>query len=236
MTEYPSEFECPICLDAFYNPVTLPSCSHTFCESCLNVQMLAQQQSQQKKQSSPTSHSTYEVVCPVCRCIHKTEDSTGRCQLRYEGEGPLTKWRDTMMISKMSKYTVQCICSETLRLDMLSEHQRRCVCCRGGDVVSSMNGLLHSCNKGYPCPYCECGDYDCRGLLTHLDSVHQGVDDPAVCPVCVCMPQGDPTHVCMKFATHMRTRHRLDPEEYVLDDDSEEAAIQRVIEMSLLLT
>ena len=49
------EFACSVCIELFSNPVTLPTCGHTFCMACINTYWRI-----------PSS----DKRCPVCRAEH----------------------------------------------------------------------------------------------------------------------------------------------------------------------
>jgi len=177
---------------------------------------------------------------------------------RTERSSIFSGWRDTALMKKMSEQSISCECAETVSMDKYVEH-RRSGCssaCKESSpkvgatmadelaaLASSPSSLFRSSASstsagssgrgGYRCPYCRQGGFDCRGLLSHCETAHPGRDDAAVCPICVSREDGDPSRVSRHWVSHMRLRHRFEPEDYVEDEDEDDAILQRVLQASL---
>ncbi|OWF37654.1 Midline-1 [Mizuhopecten yessoensis] len=59
------ELSCPICLELYQDPVSLP-CQHNFCRECLNIHI-------QQHIDTSTAKGT-QFHCPSCRCAFKLKD------------------------------------------------------------------------------------------------------------------------------------------------------------------
>ncbi|XP_021379901.1 tripartite motif-containing protein 54-like isoform X2 [Mizuhopecten yessoensis] len=59
------ELSCPICLELYQDPVSLP-CQHNFCRECLNIHI-------QQHRDTSTAEGT-QFHCPSCRCAVNLKD------------------------------------------------------------------------------------------------------------------------------------------------------------------
>ena len=60
-----------------------------------------------------------------------------------------------------------------------------------------------------------------KGLVEHVGKKHKRM--PAVCPICVAQPYGDPNYVSHDLSGHLKMRHNFDIDtvtNYDLDDDA----------------
>uniref|UniRef100_A0A0G4HAW4 RING-type domain-containing protein n=1 Tax=Chromera velia CCMP2878 TaxID=1169474 RepID=A0A0G4HAW4_9ALVE len=235
-------------------PIVVP-CPLCRTESRTHIEQ-ADRRREQKEKSSCASR------CPAILSFFCSRSQAAVRQTESERErqhaSPFMVWRDPALMKKMSEQSISCECAETVSMDKYVEH-RRSGCssaCKESSpkvgatmadelaaLASSPSSLFRSSASstsagssgrgGYRCPYCRQGGFDCRGLLSHCETAHPGRDDAAVCPICVSREDGDPSRVSRHWVSHMRLRHRFEPEDYVEDEDEEDAILQRVLQASL---
>lgn len=83
--------------------------------------------------------------------------------------------------------------------------------------------------RTFACPYCQENGLDEFDLRDHCNENHEQDRRSVVCPICVSLPHGDPTHVSRNFIGHLNLRHRYYTEDYMnpyqSDMVNEQAAI-----------
>ena len=52
---------------------------------------------------------------------------------------------------------------------------------------------------------------------------------PAVCPICITYPHGDPNYVSRDLYGHLQLRHNFDMGEVIENDESEDAQLKQAI-------
>ncbi len=57
-------------------------------------------------------------------------------------------------------------------------------------------------------------------LIDHVNQKHRSI--PAVCPICITYPHGDPNYVSNDLSGHLKVRHRYDMGEVIENDVDED--------------
>ncbi|ELU15862.1 hypothetical protein CAPTEDRAFT_125008, partial [Capitella teleta] len=68
----------------------------------------------------------------------------------------------------------------------------------------------------FTCPYCRRRNFDQGGLIDHCQKQHKQRQEKVVCPICACMPWGDPNRKSVDFFGHLERRHKFEYDTYVV--------------------
>jgi len=245
------DFTCSICREIFENPVSL-SCSHCYCQLCLNGLKKSPSSSSsdissipQSPQSPPTliyKPKVHEInqcfVCAICR-----KESLGYLDCRdLEAdlktlEALCPHCTKSLMLCELRKHLEDCtppkkkIDAKELKkvfntdfLRQLSQPQAKALeKARGGENRST-----------FQCPYCTRANFTVEHLCKHIEKHHLEESPRRVCPICASMPWGDKNRASSNVYEHIVNRHRFDYETYVNYEQDEEAMIAEAVERSMI--
>ncbi|XP_028324942.1 RING finger protein 166 isoform X2 [Gouania willdenowi] len=199
-------FSCSICLEVYHKPVSINSCSHTFCGDCLQPCLQV---------TSP--------LCPLCR----TPFDPKKVQRSSCTEKQLSSLKAPCRgcSKKMRSHIVSCP----------KVHEQTSNRPRFLPVLSSSQKIpcFIPNRSTFACPFCGARNLDQHELLKHCMENHRNDPNKVVCPVCSAMPWGDPNYKSSNFLQHLLHRHKFSYDTFVDYNIDEEAALQTALELSL---
>lgn len=201
--QVPEEFRCCVCLSAPERAL-FTGCPHRVCVQCAESGNLR--------------------ACPVCRA-----------------ELPADRPIDEAFAGRIAQAVIKCECGADVPVREAEGHTCEQTKKRKRPeapvVAESGRRPPAAPNRStFACPLCEERNLTSQGLMEHCERVHVGSGRgpiPAVCPICLAMPWGDPSYVSRDFLSHLRLRHRCDYTVLTDFEADEEAMLRRAMRDSL---
>ncbi|KAK2556926.1 E3 ubiquitin-protein ligase RNF114, partial [Acropora cervicornis] len=210
------KFSCPVCLEIFESPVSIP-CGHTFCIDCLNS----------------SENASGKSRCPVCRTYFQPHQKSKahfiERQIFQSGSTCPGCYRQVLTTRHYIRTGSNSIFINAWLLDFMGA--------KLGEVYSTnsdrrfyhdnsvpqafyqrLTAFLVKLAKNrstFACPYCNKRNMDCNSLLKHVNNYHKGETQSVVCPICACMPWGNPNQRSANFVDHINLRHKFEYDTFV---------------------
>ncbi|XP_044280233.1 E3 ubiquitin-protein ligase RNF138 isoform X1 [Varanus komodoensis] len=207
------DYYCPVCQDVFKTPVRISICHHVFCRKCFLLAM-----------KEGGTH------CPLCRGI-VTRKEKARPNRALDVENNMKKLMGScrccdkqIKLSRMRQHYKSCkkyqdeygVSSVIPNLDISQDSTGNSFRSDSSTSEIGENSNLHvpeeatSVQPTFKCPICQESNFTRQSLLDHCNDSHLYQIDPVICPICVCLPWGDPNQVTRDFVGHLNQRHQLD--------------------------
>ena len=200
------DYECMICLTVPKVPIKHKVCQAIFCEDCFNSM----------------KGGKANIECPKCKQPISAAEQKPDLQLQQE----------------MTTKLVQTPCDDLVNLMEAEDHDRDCPMCKQlatniiqAQVVPQEQQKATVNRSTYKCPFCHQANLAREGLLQHVAEYHPG--QPAVCPICITYPHGDPNFVSRDLSGHLKLRHAYDYGEVIENEESEEMQLMKALQASL---
>ncbi|XP_072014366.1 E3 ubiquitin-protein ligase RNF166-like [Amphiura filiformis] len=199
-------FKCSICLEIYLKPIKI-SCEHIFCEECLGPYLDV---------ASPN--------CPLCRKVFD----------------PKLRSKAKDVEKQIASVKVSCQgCKKKMALSKLRAHNATCKI--DAEPRTKFKPIAPTTQKPdsgpnrstFTCPYCAMRNLDPAELRRHCNKDHADDTAAVVCPVCACMPWGDPNYKSANFLQHLNLRHKFEYETYVDYHQEEDETLEAVLQASL---
>lgn len=198
-------FSCPVCLEIFEYPVTLP-CGHSFCDNCLDS----------------CENMSGSTTCPVCRTGFNAHQKSRAVHIERQ------ILRSTSSCPGCNRqFPVQKLRAHRASCTQMSSPSFVPVATTSQPRPEAKN------RETFTCPYCYQTNLDCNGLLQHVNNNHKHEMQSVVCPICASMPWGNPNQKSGNFVHHLNLRHKFEYGTYVDYDKDEDAVLQQVLAQSL---
>ncbi|XP_075249765.1 E3 ubiquitin-protein ligase RNF166-like [Convolutriloba macropyga] len=207
-SENADNYSCTLCLEVYEKPVTIISCNHTFCKSCLAV------------------NTTVAVapICPICRQEFNPKQVSRDKQMEKSlASRRFTCWACNSWVSapQMKSHTQKCLKVK----EQVSKLQ-----------IASSNKKSGPNRSTFSCPICGQANLDTFGLVKHAESAHRQSphNSSVVCPICAAMPWGSNSQKTSDFVGHLLKRHNFEYHTYVDYEADEESVLSEVLARSML--
>jgi len=209
--ELEKTYSCIICRQFMDNPTTLSHCLHSFCHDCIEGHVKSLQK------------DSKQLSCPLCRSEFPDKTYFQNYKIQVE----------------MKETQGKCECGEVVAVSKINEHQQKCDQFNK-EVEETVKKLKveknekNSINRStFTCPLCAQKNFDRKGLIEHIEGSHDKHHKPAVCPICVSQPWGDPNYKSKDILGHLKLRHAFDYDTYTDYDFDDDQILQQVIAQSV---
>ncbi|XP_062849683.1 E3 ubiquitin-protein ligase RNF138-like [Trichomycterus rosablanca] len=217
------DYDCPICQEVLKMPIRTRQCQHLFCKDCFQTAVRSQ-----------------GLQCPMCR-------------------GPVSerepKALDIQQTMRETKAKCRA-CGNEKFLNRMRLHYKTCrsyieeygpvsnptpvvpaqvpIQTHSSEVIPDIQipTVPESIQRLYTCPYCTVSGLGDLELVEHCVQYHSQERTPAVCPICMCMPFGDPNYYSRNLIGHFLRRHPYSYSGY-MDEDDEDVQICMAVQMSV---
>ena len=208
------DLECPICFTLKLEDlsiVEIKNCGHTLCKDCL-----------EKISNVGNDQHGGMTKCPLCRAEFNVEEITSKFDNSLKDE-----------------YLLRCDeCEEVHKLPLFSDHQCKS---HAPEKLETIENFVPDMSKvgvnrsTFSCPLCPAKNLTRKDLVSHVGESHRN-SAPAVCPICLTYPYGDPNYTTY-LPGHLKMRHNFDLEEigwatHFNEDEAEDEVLSKIIELS----
>ncbi|KAB5579026.1 hypothetical protein PHYPO_G00189880 [Pangasianodon hypophthalmus] len=218
------DYDCPICQEVLKMPIRTKNCHHVFCRSCF--QMAVRSQGPQ---------------CPLCRSpVSEREHRATDIQQRMrEKKGKCRSCGKEKFLSKMRLHYRTCkkyieefgpITEATVSLPTQTPNLPQSSVFNPNIPIPTPS---NSAGRVYACPYCSLMDLSDTALVEHCVRQHHQDNTPIVCPICVCMPWGNPNYTSRNFIGHLALRHCFSYTSYMHESEDEDVQLFWALQMSV---
>ncbi|XP_066481991.1 E3 ubiquitin-protein ligase RNF138 isoform X2 [Tiliqua scincoides] len=88
---------------------------------------------------------------------------------------------------------------------------------------------LSSGHTTFKCPLCQESNFTRQLLLDHCNDRHLNQTEPAICPLCVSLPWGNPNQTTRNFVDHLNQLHQFDYGDFMNLQLDEETQLQNAV-------
>eukprot|EP01096_Ripella_sp_DP13-Kostka_P016209 TRINITY_DN782_c0_g3_i1.p1 TRINITY_DN782_c0_g3~~TRINITY_DN782_c0_g3_i1.p1 ORF type:complete len:173 (-),score=68.39 TRINITY_DN782_c0_g3_i1:75-593(-) len=166
---------------------------------------------------------------------------------------------DNEMQQRLETTDIECVCKSKVMLTKWKAHQASCskvqskfqtlvekmetgvkkiqseIAAGSTAIQEAAQAASSTVNRAtFNCPICYTVKHlTLEALTKHLDAEKKKHSKKALCPVCVSMPWGDPSHQVSNFYDHYIQRHKFDYSTFVDYQQDEEEMFQLALQQSL---
>ena len=142
-------------------------------------------------------------------------------------------------MSRKNGYNLKCgKCFQITKLQEFAHHSCEAQTSESPSQLREFVPVLEKVTKNrstFSCPFCTDKNLLREDLVEHVSKNHKN-SPPAVCPICVTYPYGDPNFTTY-LPGHLKARHGFDLEEigwatHFNEEESEESVLAKILELS----
>ncbi|XP_066481989.1 E3 ubiquitin-protein ligase RNF138 isoform X1 [Tiliqua scincoides] len=221
------DYYCPVCQDVFRTPVRISICQHVFCRKCFLTALkeggthcpLCRGIVTRKEKTRPNRaldvENNMKKLVGSCRCCDK-QVKLSHMRQHYKS---CKKYQDEYGVSSLIPSISQDSTGHSFRSDTsTSEIGETYVC-----------SSLSSGHTTFKCPLCQESNFTRQLLLDHCNDRHLNQTEPAICPLCVSLPWGNPNQTTRNFVDHLNQLHQFDYGDFMNLQLDEETQLQNAV-------